>query len=71
MSAPEVSLKNTKAEIMDALNAALAREKEAKSTKSNPVAEEVVKKEARIVDSTKKAVEENVFSEAQRFYSQA
>jgi len=64
MSEPEVSIKNTKAEIMDALNAALQREKEAKTQKSDPVAEEAVKKEIRIVESTKKAVEENVFSEA-------
>ena len=59
----EVTLKNTKAEILDALNAALQREKEAKQIKVDPIAEEKKKKEVEIVESTKKAVEQNVFSQ--------
>ena len=61
MSVPEVSLKNTKAEIMEALNVALAREKEAKSFKNDPVAEEKLKKEIRVVESTKKQSEKMFF----------
>ena len=63
MSVPEVTLKNTKAEIMDALSAALERENEAKRLKANPVAEEKKKEEKRVVESTRKAVEQNIFSQ--------
>jgi len=63
MSVPEVTLKNTKAEIMDALNAALERENEAKRLKANPMAEEKKKEEKKVVESTKKAVEQNIFSQ--------
>jgi len=63
MSLPEVTLKNTKAEILDALNSALERENEAKRLKANPVIEEKKKEEKRIVESTKKAVEQNIFSQ--------
>ena len=63
MSEPDVTLKNTKAEIMDALNAALDREKEAKRVKANPVAEEKKMNEIRVVESTKQAVGQNIFSE--------
>ena len=63
MSIPELSLKNTKAEILDALNAALERENDAKLLKANPVIEEKLKEEKRVVESTKKAVEQNIFSQ--------
>ncbi|MDR0515342.1 MAG: hypothetical protein LBG81_09350 [Coriobacteriaceae bacterium] len=63
MKEPEVTLKNTKAEILDALNAALAREVAAKQNKPNPVVEEKKKTEAKVVEATKAAVQEEVFSE--------
>ena len=59
----EISLKNTKQEILDALNAALEREKEAKSIKYEPEKEvEKIKKET-AVKETKENVKNNIFSE--------
>jgi len=58
----EISMKNTKAEMLDALNAALARAQAAESGKLNPVKVEKEKTEAKAVQSTKSAVEQNVFS---------
>ena len=40
MKKDEITLKNTKAEIIEALNAALEREKKANQAKSDPVKEE-------------------------------
>jgi len=59
----EITSKNTKAEILKALNEALDREKLAKSTKSDPVAQEKKKVEKAVVESTRAAVSLNVFSD--------
>lgn len=59
----EISLKNTKQEILDALNAALEREKDAKNIKYEPEKEvEKIKKET-AVKETKENVKNNIFSE--------
>jgi len=59
----EITLKNTKQEILDALNEALEIEKNAKSVKYEPEkeAEKVKKKTA--IEETRKNVDNNVFSE--------
>ncbi len=62
MKKEEISLKNTKQEILDALNEALLREKNAAKMKSNPVEEEKTKKIQEAVNETKKNVEQNIFS---------
>ena len=58
----EITMKNTKAEILDALNAALARAQAAERGKLNPVKAEKQKAEAKAVASAKAAVEQNIFS---------
>ena len=45
MKKEEITLKNTKQEILDALNAALEREKNNAKIKSNPEGEEKIRKE--------------------------
>ena len=62
MKKEEITLKNTKQEILDALNEALLREKNNLKMKSNPEEEEKVRKEEKAVSETKKNVEENIFS---------
>ena len=62
MKKEEITLKNTKQEILDALNEALLREKNNLKMKSNPEEEEKVRKEEKAVLETKKNVEENIFS---------
>jgi len=59
----EITLKNTKQEILDALNEALEIEKNAKSVKYEPEkeAEKVKKKTA--IEETRKNADNNVFSE--------
>ncbi|MDR0286522.1 MAG: hypothetical protein LBI03_02265 [Clostridiales bacterium] len=63
METNEISLKNTKSEILDALNAALEREKAAKKVKLDPVAEEKKKNDNRTVTSTREAVNQKIFSD--------
>lgn len=62
MKKEEISLKNTKQEILDALNEALLREKNAAKMKSNPIEEEKSRKIESAVAETKKNVEQNIFS---------
>jgi hypothetical protein len=58
----EISMKNTKAEMLEALNAAITRAKEAERGKLNPVKVEKEQMEKKVVDSAKCAVEQNIFS---------
>ncbi len=62
MKKDEITLKNTKQEILDALNEALLREKNSAKTKSNPEEEEKIRKTQIAVVETKKNVEQNIFS---------
>lgn len=63
MKKEEVTLKNTKAEILDALNAALEREKKLTSTKSDPEKEEKEKNIEKAIEVSKVNVEQKIFSE--------
>ena len=63
MKKEEISLKNTKAEILEALNEALEREKNLNKVKSDPIKEEKEKKEKIAVKETKENVSDNIFSE--------
>ena len=58
----EITMKNTKAEIFDALNAALSRSQAAEQGKLNPVKAEREKAEKKAIESAKAAVEQNIFS---------
>ena len=62
MKKEEITLKNTKAEILDALNAALEREKKLSTVKSNPEKEEEKKKIEKAIDNSKENVSKNIFS---------
>ncbi len=62
MAEAEISMKNTKAEILDALEAALKRAETAEKTRLNPEKAERERNEKRVVETTKKAVEQNIFS---------
>ncbi len=62
MKKDEITLKNTKQEILDALNEALLREKNNAKVKSNPIQEEKDRKVVEAVKETKKNVEDNIFS---------
>ncbi len=62
MKKEEITLKNTKAEILDALNKALEREKNISKIKSNPEKEEKEKKVNTAIENSKKNVEDNIFS---------
>ena len=62
MKKEEITLKNTKAEILDALNKALEREKSISKIKSNPEKEEKEKKVNTAIENSKKNVEDNIFS---------
>ena len=62
MKKEEITLKNTKQEILDALNEALEREKNNAKIKSNPEQEEKIRKSKEAVEETKKNVESNIFS---------
>ncbi len=62
MKKDEITLKNTKQEILDALNEALEREKNNAKIKSNPEKEEKERKAKVAVEETKKNVEANIFS---------
>ena len=63
MKKEEISLKNTKAEILEALNEALEREKNMSKIKSDPIKEEKEKQEQKAVIETKENVSNNIFSE--------
>lgn len=63
MKKEEITLKNTKAEILDALNAALEREKNLSSIKSNPEKEEKEKTISKAIEVSKVNVEQKIFSE--------
>lgn len=58
----EITSKNTKAEIYEALQEALKREKELSKIKSDPVKEEKQEHVKEIVEKTKINVEQNIFS---------
>ena len=62
MAGPEISTKNTKAEILDALNAALERAEKAEKARLNPEKTEKDRNEKRAVESAKKSIEQNIFS---------
>lgn len=62
MAETEISLKNTKTEIFDALNQALQRAELAEKGRLNPEKEEREGKDQRAVEMTRKAVEQNIFS---------
>ena len=63
MKKEEITLKNTKQEILDALNEALLRERNAAKVKSNPIEEAKAKQVEKAVTETKKNVEQNIFSQ--------
>ena len=63
MKKEEITLKNTKAEILEALNEALEREKNINKMKSNPEKEEKERKVKHAIETTKENVEKNIFSE--------
>ncbi len=62
MKKEEITLKNAKAEILYALNAALEREKKLSTVKSNPEKEEEKKKIEKAIDNSKENVSKNIFS---------
>ena len=62
MKKDEITLKNTKQEILDALNAALEREKNIAKIKSDPAQEEKERKIKAAVEETQKNVDSNIFS---------
>lgn len=62
MKKNEITLKNTKAEILEALNASLEREKKLASIKSNPEALQKKQKVEQAINDSKKNVSENIFS---------
>ena len=62
MAETEISLKNTKAEILDALNQARKRADSAERSRLNPEKEEKEKREKKAVESAQKSVDQNIFS---------
>jgi hypothetical protein len=62
MTETEITLKNTKAEILEALNSALQRSEAAEQGKLNPEKTEKERTEKKAIESAKKAVEQNIFS---------
>lgn len=63
MKNEEITLKNTKVEILEALNAALEREKNMANVKFNPEKEEKAKKTEKAIEVSKVNVEQKIFSE--------
>ena len=63
MKKDEITLKNTKAEILEALNEALEREKELEKAKYEPQKEEEKRKKEKAIEVTKENVEQKIFSE--------
>jgi hypothetical protein len=62
MTEMEITGKNTKAEILDALNKALLRAEAAEKGKLNPEKTEKERVEKKAIETTKSAVEQNIFS---------
>ena len=62
MKKEPITLKNTKVEILEALNEALEREKELEKVKYNPQKEEEKKKTEKAIEKTRENVENNIFS---------
>lgn len=62
MEETEITMKNTKAEILEALNCALERAEMAEKKRLNPEKEEKQRSNRRAVETAKAAVEQNVFS---------
>ena len=62
MAEPEITLKNTKSEILDALNNALRRVEAQEKGRLNPERAEKEIVEKRAVETAKKAIEQNIFS---------
>ena len=58
----EITMKNTKAEMLEALNSALARAQAAETGKLNPVKVEKEQMEKKAVESAKAAMKQNIFS---------
>ena len=63
MKKEEITLKNTKAEILDALNKALEREKNINKLKSNPEEEAKRKVKEQVVEKSRENVRQNIFSQ--------
>ena len=63
MKKEEITLKNTKAEILDALNEALEREKNMAKIKYEPEKEEEKKKTEKAIETTRENVEQKIFSD--------
>ena len=63
MKKEEITLKNTKAEILEALNEALKREKELEKIKYEPQKEEEKRKVEKAIEVTRENVEQKIFSE--------
>lgn len=63
MKKEEITLKNTKTEILDALNAALEREKNIAKAKYEPEKEEKAKKVEKAIEVSKENVEQKIFSD--------
>ena len=63
MKNEEITLKNTKAEILEALNAALEREKDMAKVKYEPEKEEKTKKIEKAIQVSKENVEKKIFSD--------
>ena len=63
MKKEEITLKNTKAEILEALNEALEREKNMSKIKYEPAKEEEKKKTEKAIEKTRENVEQKIFSD--------
>ena len=63
MKKEEMTIKNTKAELLDALNEALEREKNLMKAKSDPIKEEKQKVVEKAIECARVNVEQNIFSE--------
>lgn len=63
MKKEEMTIKNTKAELLDALNEALEREKNLMKAKSDPIKEEKQKVVEKAIETSRVNVEQNIFSE--------
>ena len=63
MKKEEITLKNTKAEILEALNEALKREKELEKIKYEPQKEEEKRKVEKAIGVTRENVGQKIFSE--------
>ena len=62
MTDTEITMKNTKTEMLDALNRALQRAEAAEKGKLNPEKTEKQQIEKKAIETAKKAVEQNIFS---------